>query len=210
MLVLIAAASFAAAAAAQPPAPAPYYGVQLELVPSTALSIGGKPELDRGQFFNLHSVPGNAVNWRPEDIAEYSDRLGVHLGRSFAVSGRMNTLPATPDGRVNESALAEVCAEHPMQLGGWPAASVDPVTGSKTAGYYPAGTGACSAPAARFVPADHAAAAEFWSAFLRHCSPAWQRRAICEVANEPYVDPPGGWLGSGFSRHAEYRPPAAP
>eukprot|EP00041_Stephanoeca_diplocostata_P022724 m.544628 g.544628 ORF g.544628 m.544628 type:complete len:670 (-) comp22139_c0_seq3:370-2379(-) len=154
--------------------------IQVSVHMDTLWQFGNSTLLDRQKFFNIHSAPGTS-DWRPEDTVQFAQHYNAHLGRSFVVSGTMSVLPPTASGRVNSTALAAQCAAHPPSLVGWPASNVELITSCKTELYYP------TMNTKGFLPRNHSAAAEMWSAFLAACAPPWQSRYICEVANEPNV-----------------------
>eukprot|EP00935_MAST-01C_sp_MAST-1C-sp1_P002191 g2191.t1 len=156
--------------------------VDVSIDPTTLLSFGesASPEFDRAQFVNIHSSPGSAINWRPQDIARYASQLDTNLGRSFLVSGAMmnSKEDATRPGFVDHDSLLSWCKQHGPTLGGWPAKQVDIIVSSKAEQL------SNETAAKGFVPGSAKATAEFFSLYLQHCAPSWQDRYLVEVANE--------------------------
>ena len=110
----------------------------------------------------------------------------AHPGRGFVFSSRMSMLheDAARPGFVDRAALVKSCAN--ITTGYWPVSSVDMVHSSMTRQLY---ANSCKGPAGPrpkgFLPASHAATAEFFALFYQHCMyPTVQDRYLIEVANE--------------------------
>lgn len=137
--------------------------------------------LDRFKYFNIHSSPSSPVEWPQSDARQFQSTYAAHLGRAFDVSYTMSQSSADPsrDGLVNITALKQYCAGL-KQLGAWNESAVDMIISSKVTctcfglissssshqlqveAYYPTtGSG--------FIPASHAASADFWIQYLRYC-----------------------------------------
>ena len=93
---------------ASAPVYAPPVSVNVTSTPWCRGAEGGGHEvclLDRQRFFIIHGSPGSLWNNATaiSDPVHAVNVLGAGIGRSFAVSGLLSTLPPTATGRVNET-----------------------------------------------------------------------------------------------------------
>eukprot|EP00041_Stephanoeca_diplocostata_P031322 m.973483 g.973483 ORF g.973483 m.973483 type:complete len:657 (+) comp23935_c2_seq16:133-2103(+) len=140
--------------------------------------LGNSLSVDRAKYFNIASAPWSN-DWNLTHTADFALDFRAHLGRVPSVTQMMSQLQPTSSGYINASALSERCSAHPKVLNTWPKDNVEMITMALPITYY------ASFNSTGFVPADHNAAAEMWSLYLRYCTPSWQKRFLCEVINEP-------------------------
>ena len=112
--------------------PPAVYNATVTFSPNTTLCLGADPTscvstLDRSVFFNMHSAPGNAMDWPADDIAQFTGAANLsvessamtttggwdaHLGRHFRadwIAGHSNYDAARP-GFVDAEKMQQYCA----------------------------------------------------------------------------------------------------
>lgn len=163
--------------------------VSVDPFTNRSIGEGSSATIDRKQWFGGHwNIYKGGIQWRDEDIDLFHGKYHAHPGRSFYVSYRMSVCaedPARP-GFVDVPSLLSSCANALQQTPAWPLEAVDMIVSSKPDQLYNNSCGHRNGqPPKGFMPGSHAAAAEFFALYYKHCMPPTaQNRVFMEVSNE--------------------------